>query len=69
MILRQHFSFQALTNKANCFFADKDFEKAKQYYEEALKIDASCIEALYNLGKLPLTSLHLLNRSNEKQLC
>ena len=42
---------KALTNKGNCYFADKEFEKAKHYYEDALKIDASCVEALYNLGK------------------
>ena len=40
----------ALTNKGNCYFAEKDYEKAKHYYEDALKIDASCVEALYNLG-------------------
>ncbi len=44
----------ALTNKGNCFFAENSFEKAKRYYEDAIKIDASCIEALYNLGKLKL---------------
>ena len=41
----------ALTNKGNCYFAEKEYDKARQYYEEALKIDASCVEALYNLGE------------------
>ena len=27
-----------------------DFNKAKDYYLEALNIEASCTEALYNLG-------------------
>lgn len=39
-----------MTNKANCFFAEQEYERAKHYYEDALKIDASCVEALYNLG-------------------
>ena len=39
-----------MTNKGNCFFADQEYERAKHYYEDALKIDASCVEALYNLG-------------------
>jgi intraflagellar transport protein 88 len=43
---------KALTNKANCYFAERDYEQAKRYYEEALKIDSSCVEALYNLGIL-----------------
>lgn len=41
---------KALTNKGNCYFAENNFEKAKHYYEDAVKIDASCVEALYNLG-------------------
>ena len=39
-----------MTNKGNCFFAENNFEKARNYYEDAIKIDASCVEALYNLG-------------------
>ena len=39
-----------MTNKANCYFAEQEYERAKHYYEDALKIDASCVEALYNLG-------------------
>jgi intraflagellar transport protein 88 len=46
-----------LTNKGNCYFAEKDFDKAKHYYEDALKIDASCVEALYNLGKAIFTNV------------
>ena len=40
----------AITNKGNCYFAERDYQKAKLKYEEALGIDASCVEALYNLG-------------------
>lgn len=71
----------ALTNKGNCYFAEKEFEKAKHYYEDALKIDASCVEALYNLGltcnKLGLYEqaldqyykLHAMQQSNTQVYC
>ena len=44
--------FLALTNKGNCCFAQRDFDKARYYYEEALNIDAGSIEALHNLSTL-----------------
>lgn len=44
-------SFSALTNKGNCCYAQQDYDKARYYYEEALNIDAGCVEALHNLGK------------------
>jgi intraflagellar transport protein 88 len=53
---------KALTNKGNCYFADKEFEKAKHYYEDALKIDASCVEALYNLGKKSRSKIYKYNK-------
>ena len=71
----------ALTNKGNCYFAEKDFEKAKRFYIEALQIDASCVEALYNLGltysKLGLYEqsldqffkLHAMQQSNTQIYC
>ncbi|XP_064628608.1 intraflagellar transport protein 88 homolog isoform X2 [Lineus longissimus] len=40
----------ALVNKGNVLFANKEYEKARQFYKEALQNDSSCIEALYNLG-------------------
>ncbi|CAF0743268.1 unnamed protein product [Didymodactylos carnosus] len=43
------FNPASLTNKGNCCFAETDFEKARYYYEEALHIDAGCVEALHNL--------------------
>lgn len=45
----------ALTNKGNTVFASGDYEKAAEFYKEALRNDSSCTEALYNLGKLKLT--------------
>ncbi len=42
--------FIALTNKGNCCYAQEDYDKARYYYEEALNIDAGCVEALHNLS-------------------
>lgn len=44
------FFFSALVNKGNCFFASGDYDKAKEYYQEAYNVEASCTEALFNLG-------------------
>ena len=40
----------ALVNKGNVLYAKNDFEKAREFYKEALTNDSSCVEALYNLG-------------------
>ncbi|KAJ1113787.1 hypothetical protein NDU88_002029 [Pleurodeles waltl] len=40
----------ALTNKGNSLFITGDYEKAAEFYKEALRNDSSCTEALYNLG-------------------
>lgn len=47
----------ALINKGNTVFVKEDYEKAAEFYKEALRNDSSCTEALYNLG-LPLQILH-----------
>ena len=44
----------ALVNLGNCCYKQGDFEKAREHYIAALEIDASCVEALYNLGELKL---------------
>jgi intraflagellar transport protein 88 len=44
-------SLTALVNKGNVLFANKDYEKAREFYNEALQNDSSCIEALYNFGE------------------
>ena len=41
----------ALVNKGNNLFHNGDFNKAKDFYMEALSIETSCTEALYNLGR------------------
>lgn len=40
----------ALNNKGNTVFSRQDYEKAAEFYKEALRNDSSCTEALYNLG-------------------
>ncbi|XP_041128598.1 intraflagellar transport protein 88 homolog isoform X2 [Polyodon spathula] len=40
----------ALINKGNTVFVNGDYEKAGEFYKEALRNDSSCTEALYNLG-------------------
>ncbi|OXB57385.1 hypothetical protein ASZ78_011020 [Callipepla squamata] len=55
----------ALTNKGNTVFANGDYEKAAEYYKEALRNDCSCTEALYNLG----LTYKKLNRVDEALDC
>lgn len=44
------FNCGALINKGNCCYKLDDHERAQQYYREALSIEPSGIEALYNLA-------------------
>jgi len=43
----------ALVNKGNVLFSRNEFEKALQFYKEALAIESSCVEALFNIGGWP----------------
>ena len=49
-------TFSALVNKGNILYGKKDYEKAREFYRDALSNDSSCVEALYNLG---LSNKHL----------
>lgn len=51
-IATQHdrYNAKALVNKGNCLFHKEEFENAKEYYLEAIGVEANCIEAIYNLG-------------------
>ncbi|XP_014674205.1 PREDICTED: intraflagellar transport protein 88 homolog [Priapulus caudatus] len=40
----------ALVNKGNVLYMQGDVEKALEFYNDALNNEASCVEALYNLG-------------------
>ncbi|KAG8524695.1 Intraflagellar transport protein 88, partial [Galemys pyrenaicus] len=55
----------ALTNKGNTVFANGDYEKAAEFYKEALRNDSSCTEALYNIG----LTYKKLNRLDEALDC
>jgi intraflagellar transport protein 88 len=39
-----------LVNKGNVLYTKGDYEKAREFYKEALQNDSSCVEAQYNLG-------------------
>ena len=49
-IKNDRYNAKALVNKGNCLFVNEDFEKAKEYYLEAIGVEADCVEAIYNLG-------------------
>ena len=51
----------ALVNKGNVLFNKGDFEKAREFYKEALQNDSSCVEARYNLGALITPTLELVD--------
>jgi intraflagellar transport protein 88 len=44
------YNAKALVNKGNCLLVKGDFEMAKQFYLEAIGVEADCVEAIYNLG-------------------
>jgi intraflagellar transport protein 88 len=46
----------ALVNKGNCFFISEDYSKAREFYLEAIAIQSTCFEAIYNMA---LTSVRL----------
>lgn len=49
-IMSDRYNPAALVNKANVLYSNNEYEKAREYYQEALQNDSSCVEALYNLG-------------------
>jgi len=49
-IKHDRYNSKALVNKGNCLFMNEDFEKAKEFYLEAIGAEADCIEAIYNLA-------------------
>lgn len=44
------YSAKALVNKGNCLTIKNDHAVAKQFYLEAIGVEADCAEAIYNLG-------------------
>ena len=55
----------ALVNKGNVLFQKGDYEKAREYYREALNNDSSCVEALYNLGNRLRTFVCFFSSNSE----
>jgi intraflagellar transport protein 88 len=49
-VTSNRFNPSALVNKGNRLFVRNDFEGAKEFYLEAINIDSSNFEAIYNLG-------------------
>ena len=37
-------------NKGNCLYNADDYDRAKEFFLEAIGVEADCIEAIYNLG-------------------
>ena len=46
----ERYNHKALVNKGNIHFAKEDHSRAKEFYLEAIGVQADCIEAIYNLG-------------------
>mmetsp|Transcript_16978 Transcript_16978/g.53007 ORF Transcript_16978/g.53007 Transcript_16978/m.53007 type:complete len:554 (+) Transcript_16978:886-2547(+) len=44
------YNAKALVNKGNCLVKRLELELARQYYLEAIGVEADCVEAIYNLG-------------------
>ena len=44
------FLTSALVNKGCCLYATGQFEKAGDFFREALSVEATCSQALFNLG-------------------
>eukprot|EP01061_Rhynchopus_euleeides_P019978 TRINITY_DN32714_c0_g1_i1.p1 TRINITY_DN32714_c0_g1~~TRINITY_DN32714_c0_g1_i1.p1 ORF type:complete len:752 (+),score=345.02 TRINITY_DN32714_c0_g1_i1:306-2258(+) len=56
------YNAKALVNKGNFLYIKEYYDKAKEYYLEALSVEADCIEAIYNLG-LATKALHQFEES------
>lgn len=37
-------------NKGNCLFIAEEYDRAKEFFLEAIGVEADCVEAIYNLG-------------------
>jgi len=48
------YNAKALVNKGNCLLVKGEFEMSKQFYLEAIGVEADCVEAIYNLGLVNL---------------
>eukprot|EP00002_Diphylleia_rotans_P013538 TRINITY_DN2644_c0_g3_i2.p1 TRINITY_DN2644_c0_g3~~TRINITY_DN2644_c0_g3_i2.p1 ORF type:complete len:700 (+),score=174.56 TRINITY_DN2644_c0_g3_i2:744-2843(+) len=44
------YNAKALVNKGNVLYQRVEYDKAREYYIEAVKAEADCVEAIFNLG-------------------
>ncbi|KAJ1448492.1 hypothetical protein M885DRAFT_450175 [Pelagophyceae sp. CCMP2097] len=51
---QDRYNARALVNKGNCLTLRGEHETAKQFYLEAIGVEADCVEAIYNLGLVNL---------------
>ena len=51
---QDRYNARALVNKGNCLAVRAEHETAKQFYLEAIGVEADCVEAIYNLGLVNL---------------
>jgi len=49
-IQHDRYNSKALVNKGNTLFINEDYDRAKEFFLEAIGVEADCIEAIYNLG-------------------
>jgi len=49
-IQHDRYNSKALVNKGNCLFVNEDYDRSKEFFLEAIGVEADCIEAIYNLG-------------------
>jgi len=49
-IQHDRYNSKALVNKGNTLFVNEEFDRAKEFFLEAIGVEADCIEAIYNLG-------------------
>jgi len=61
-IQHDRYNSKALVNKGNCLYNQEDFDRAKEFFLEAIGVEADCIEAIYNLG-LVYKRLNFYNES------
>ena len=53
----------ALVNKGNVLFAKSEYEKALHFYKEAVSIESSCVEALFNMGTFLILYIYMYDRT------
>merc|ERR1719230_2531876 len=52
--MHDRYNAKALVNKGNCLAMRGEADQAKQFYLEAIGVEADCVEAIYNLGVVSL---------------